>query len=232
MQERVKEKGDDIDLENLREDIRSHAVSLGVEKDIKYHIAFQSVFTLNILEEFPKFKTLFKQMIAEDGQDGVKALIMAMVHFFVVTNPELEIAIPSFLKFAYEADILEEDLLLKWEDKKFKTDKKSSLYSKKNEKKFKKAAAKFFEWLKEAESDEEEESEEEDELTEEQLKAKKMQELIEKDKATAQMKAEEAKKAKEQEEEEKVLESTQEGEKIDVLKVEVDDDDDVDIDDI
>jgi translation initiation factor 5 len=148
---------------------------MGAEKDIRHFITFNSLFTIRILEEFAKYKSVFKSFVDSDGEEGTKSFMMAMVHFFIEQNPKLEIAIPTFLKFVYDADILSEDTLLKWEDKKFKTNKKSSVYNRKNEKTFKKKAEKFLTWLKEAEADEEEESESEEEkkeLTEDELKAK------------------------------------------------------------
>ena len=154
---------------------------------------------------------------------------MSMVHFFVVKNPKLEVAIPSFLKHVYDDDILEEDVLLQWEDKKFKTLKKSSIYDRKAEKKFKKKAEQFFTWLKEAEEDESDESEDEkeEELTEEELKAKKMKELIEKEKQKQEQELAES-KAKTDEVEET-------GKKINMLAVDDEEDkedDDFDIGDI
>mmetsp|Transcript_10162 Transcript_10162/g.8966 ORF Transcript_10162/g.8966 Transcript_10162/m.8966 type:complete len:436 (-) Transcript_10162:40-1347(-) len=228
----IKEKGEEYKTKHIVEEIVNQCISIGAEKDIKYYIAFNALFTVDVLIEFNKYKSVFKTLFTQDGEEGVKAFVMSMVNFFIVKNPKLEVAIPSFLKHAYDADILEEDVLLKWEEKKFKTLKKSSLYDKKTEKKFKKKAEKFFSWLKEAEEDESEESEEEtkEELTEEELKAQKMRELIEKEKKKQEEELAEI-KAKKDEEEEKKREDNQD--KVDVLNVEVNQDEaDFDIDDI
>ena len=233
--EYIKEKGDELKISDLKDEIRNQCVSIGAEKDLKYYITFNSLFTVKILEEFKKYKGLLKTMLAQEGEEGVKSFIMAMVNFFITKNPQLGIAIPSFLKFVYDSDLIDEEILLKWEGKKFKTNKKSSLYNKKSEKKFKKKGEKFFTWLKEAEEDESEESEEDEEkkveLTEEQIKEQKMRELIHKEKEKQEKELAES-KAKEKDTEEQVNKDA-DG-KIDVLAVEVDakDVDDIDFDDI
>lgn len=226
-------------IADLVEEIHNQSVSVGASQDIKYFIAFNSVFSIRIVEEFSKYKELFKTYLENDGENGVKCFIMVMVDFFMNQHPELEIAIPTMLKHVYDAELIEEGILLKWEEKKFKTDKKSCLYSKKSEKKFKKRGEQFFTWLKEADEDESEESEDEDEekveLTEEEQKAKKMQDLIEKEKQDQENSLLEAKQ-KQEEELAKIAAlnvNNDDEEKIDVLKVgEDEDDDDLDIDNI
>lgn len=238
LREYVKEKAGGVNMQELQQEIRNQCVSIGATPDLKYYIAFNSIFTANVLKEFEKFKDLFKTYLQSDGADGPKHFIMTVVDFFITKYPKLEIAIPTFLMNVYNADLLEEDVLLKWEGKKFKTDKKSSLYDKKKERKFKKAGEKFFTWLKEAEEAESEEDEEEGEeeekkeLTEEQLKAKKMKELIEKEKQKQEKELAEIKLKQEQERKEKSEKEPEEG-KIDVLKVDVDEDEEeLDIDNI
>lgn len=238
LKEYVKEKADSINIQDLQQEIRNQCVSIGATPDLKYYIAFNSIFTANILKEFEKFKELFKSYLQSDGVDGPKHFIMTIVDFFITKYPKLEVAIPTFLMNVYNADLIDEEVLLKWEAKKFKTDKKSSMYDKKKEKKFKKAGEKFFTWLKEAEEAESEEDEEEDEeeqkkeLTEEQLKAKKMKELIEKEKQQQEKELAESKLKQEQERKEKSEKEELEG-KIDVLKVDVDEDEEeLDIDNI
>jgi hypothetical protein len=231
VQDYIKEKGEELNDDNLKEEIRNQCVSIAVEQDIRHYITFNSLFSIRVLEEFPKYKTLLKSIVDSDGEEGTKCFMMAMVHFFIEKYPKLEVAIPTFLKFVFDADILSEDTLLKWEDKKFKTNKKSSFYNRKNEKTFKKKAEKLFTWLKEAEADEEEESEEEDEqkeLTEDELKAKKMKEMIEKQKQDLDQELAEQ-KAKKEEEDEKVKSLVPE----DLLHVDDEEqEEEVDIDDI
>uniref|UniRef100_A0A7S3KVB2 W2 domain-containing protein n=1 Tax=Euplotes crassus TaxID=5936 RepID=A0A7S3KVB2_EUPCR len=187
-----------------------------------------------ILLTFQKSASIFTSMIEEDGEEGTKCFIMSMVNFFITQRPDLDIAIAGFCKVAYDSNIISEEVFLAWADKKFKTDKKSSVYDKKAEKKFRKAAQKFLTWLQEAEEDEGEESEEEEEeneeLTEEQKKAKKMEQLIKEEKLKQEQALAES-KAKADEEEKQ---QEEEGQKIDLMagKADVAEEDDFDIDDI
>jgi len=160
--EYVKEKGEGLKIEDLKEEIRNQCVSAGAGQDLKYYIAFNSLFSLKILKEFEQFKELFKQYVDADKEDGAKCFLMCTVKFFTERFPKLEIAIPTFLIHVYEAEIIGESIFTKWEAKKFKTDKKSCLYNRKAEKEFKKKAEKFFTWLKEAEEAESEEDEDEE----------------------------------------------------------------------
>lgn len=181
----IKDKADALKLDELKDEIHNQCISARATQDLKYFIVFNGLFSANVLNEFARFKDLLRSMVAADKKDGAKFFIMTMVRFFVEKHPKLAVAIPTFLHHVYEAEILDEAVLLKWDSKKFKTDKNSSLYNKKNEKAFKKSAEKFFTWLKEAEEDESEEDEDEEEqkeeLTEQQLKEKQMKELIEQD---------------------------------------------------
>lgn len=233
----IKEKGEGLDMGALEDEIKNQCITIDAKQPLKHYIAFNSCFTVNILDEFKTYKGLFKSYVDSDGESGVQHFIQTMVHFFMVQYPKLEIAISSFLKFVYDADIIDEQVLLKWKEKKYKTDKKSPLYNKSLEKKFKKRGAQFFEWLEEAESDEDEESEDEEEskkeMTEEELKAQKMKELIEQEKLKQEKELEEARqKVEETKLEEDKDQQPPEG-KINVLDVKVEeDDDDIDIDDI
>ena len=187
IKEYIKDKGDSLKLSELKDEIHNQCISARATQDLKHFIVFNGLFSINILKEFPKYKDLLKSVVAADKKDGAKAFIMTMVKFFIEKHPKLEVAIPTFLHHVYEAEIVDESVFLKWEAKKFKTDKMSSLYSKKNESTFKKKAEKFLTWLKEAEEDEGEEDEDEeendkkDEFTEQQIKEKQMKELIEQD---------------------------------------------------
>ena len=242
----ISEKGDELKSDKLIEEIHNVCISIGASLDLKYYIAFNSMFSVNILTEFEKHKSIWKSYLSNDGEDGVKNLLMIISRFFTKTYPKLIIAIDTFLFKLYEAEILEDnDVLLKWRDKKFKTDKKSSLYDRKIEKEFKKKADKFFTWLEEAEEDESEEDEDEDEnedkkedtssatpeLTEQELKAKKMQDLIEQDKLKQEKELQESKAKAEQDKIQKLVSDTDGQEKIDVTAI-GDGDGDFDIDDI
>ena len=155
IKEYIKDKGDSLKLSKLKDEIHNQCISARATQDLKHFIVFNGLFSINILKEFPKYKDLLKSVVAADKKDGAKAFIMTMVKFFIEKHPKLEVAIPTFLHHVYEAEIVDESVFLKWEAKKFKTDKMSSLYSKKNESTFKKKAEKFFTWLKEAVEDEE-----------------------------------------------------------------------------
>lgn len=247
------EKADSLSVTDRKEEIRNQCVSIACEKDLKYYIALNSLFKKiqlagedddekaktiymnKILLTFKKNAGIFTAMIEEDGDEGTKCFIMSMVNFFVIQRPELQNAIPSFSKFAYECDIISEEVFLKWADKKYKTAKISSLYDKKAEKKFKKAAEKFLTWLQEAEEDEGEESEEEEDedesLTDEQKKAKKMEQLINEEKLKQEKALLERKQkiGEDGDEEEKEIE----GKEVDIMgEKEKEEEDDFDIDDI
>lgn len=238
VKEFIKEKGTDLKPQQLQEELRNQLISIGADQPLKYYIAFNSVFSIKILEEFGKYRSIFKNFVDADGESGVKHFVQSMVDFFINKYPKLEVAIPSFMKFVYDAEIVDEHVFLNWEAKKWKTDKKASFYSKKDEKSFRKKGAKFLTWLKEAEEaeGEEEEDEEEEEskkeMTEEELKAKKMKDLIEKEKLAQEKELAESKLRKEEEEsKQKEISGTEK--KIDVLQVKADqEDEDFDIDDI
>ena len=146
-------------MSELKDEIHNQCISTRATQDLKHFIVFNSFFTINILKEFPKFKDLLKSIVAADKKDGAKSFIMVMVKFFIEKYPKLEIAIPTFLHHVYEAEIISESVFLKWESKKFKTNKKSCLYNKKHESAFKKKAEKFLTWLKEDNKGEEDEEE-------------------------------------------------------------------------
>lgn len=243
--EYIKDKGEELKIDELKEEIRNQCIAIGPQQDLKYYITFNSVFSINIINEFPKYKEIFKSYVGSDGELGVKHFLMVVSDFFakvIKKAPKLEIAIPTFLKLALDAEIVNEHTYLEWEgNKKWKLDKASSLYSKKNERKVKKAGEQFFTWLKEAEEaeseeDEEESEEEKKEMTEEEFKLQKQKELIEKEKLRQEQELLESKTKQEQEKAEELAEKAATGDekKIDVLKVEVEDEneDDLDIDNI
>lgn len=184
----ISEKGSELTIPKLIEEIQNNWISIGATPDLKYYIAFNSWFSMNILKEFSNYALLFKTYLSADLQEGTRNLLMTIVHFFVEKYPKLEIAIPTFLHNWYDLDLIEESVYLQWEAKKFKMNKKSWLYNRKLEKAFKKKAEKFFSWLKEADEGEEEESEDEKEeekkieLTGDEQRKKDMKDLIEKQK--------------------------------------------------
>ena len=235
IQEYIKEKGETLKMSELKDEIHNQCISARATQDLKHFIVFNSFFTINILKEFPKFKDLLKSIVAADKKDGAKSFIMVMVKFFIEKYPKLEIAIPTFLHHVYEAEIISESVFLKWESKKFKTNKKSCLYNKKHESVFKKKAEKFLTWLKEAEEDDDEGEEDEEEkkenenLTEEQIKEKKMKELIEKEKEKQEKELAEIKQ-KQAEEKKIVQEEAKASGKIDISSG--NDDEEFNIDDI
>jgi len=92
---------------------------------LKYYIAFNALFTINILKEFEKYKGIFKTYLTSDGEEGIRNFLMVTVRFFLEKYPKLEIAIPTFLHNLYDSDVIEESIYTKWETKKFKTNKKS-----------------------------------------------------------------------------------------------------------
>lgn len=61
LQSFIVEKGADLTSEKLSEEIHNQCVSIGSPLDIKYYIAFNSMFSKKILVEIQKYKSLWKK---------------------------------------------------------------------------------------------------------------------------------------------------------------------------
>ncbi len=97
--------------------------------DIKMFLLFRSLISDQILKEWPKLKSNFKQLCAEDP-NGPKHLLSCVVWHYVKWYPEVENkkSIPTVLNSIIEEQIVSKEQMLLWNDKKFKLDKASSLY--------------------------------------------------------------------------------------------------------
>ncbi|KAH9014639.1 eukaryotic translation initiation factor 5 [Lactarius hengduanensis] len=115
---------------------------LGVEKKHK------AVRVLEIIAEIPTYIAIFQKMVTSEKHQ--KSLLGGIERLAGLDHPELIASIPKILMEFYQADVLEEDVVMSWGthvSKKF-VDKETS-------KKVRKASEPFLKWLAEAEDDEE-----------------------------------------------------------------------------
>lgn len=122
-------------------------------------VVFYLLFTADVLKQLklaPKIALLKEFASNEKGQLGVINGVVQLI----AANKSLMKSAPHILKGLYDEDVIEEEVLLAWHEKK----------SKGVNLKVKEASAVFIDWLKNAEeeSDEDEEGEEEDEEEEEE----------------------------------------------------------------
>lgn len=113
---------------------------------------FEAVFDEEILKQIKgQQKLLVKIMIQCPDKDKAQEVLLVCIQTLCcVTNPELEKKLPVVLKAFYDLDLLEEEMIFKWHDKKPKGSSKEVM------KKARAAALPFVTWLREADSDSEE----------------------------------------------------------------------------
>jgi hypothetical protein len=71
-----------------------------------------------------------------------------VLYFIRKYGDEMAKYAPTFMKTLVDENVIREKFLLEWFDKTIRLDKKSGLYDKKAEKKFRDLIEKFIEWLK------------------------------------------------------------------------------------
>lgn len=85
----------------------------------------------------------------DENPKAEKNLLGGLERFIGLTHPDLIAQVPKILLAFYNADILTEEILLKWGSKKSS----SRFVDKETSKKVRKAAAPFLKWLEEAEEE-------------------------------------------------------------------------------
>jgi hypothetical protein len=70
-----------------------------------------------------------------------------VILFFVVKYPDTIKFAPTFMKLLLDQEILTDELIIGWFNKKVKLDKKGALYNRKCEKAFRAQIADFVAWL-------------------------------------------------------------------------------------
>jgi len=191
------------------------------------------------LKNFKKNEAVFQHFLKKDEELGTKHFLQAITLFFIRRFPDLQKEAPSLMQYMVTQKYLSKDFLLAWNSKKQKLDKSCMLYDKKAEKKFKAVLVKFMEWLEEMESSsdddsssgEEEAKGEETKKQETDLERKKREQMeLIRQQQEEQAKAMQDKKEKAEQEETKKQqhESKQDQTKVDVTKIAVEDDFDVD----
>ncbi|KAH9172833.1 eukaryotic translation initiation factor 5 [Lactarius sanguifluus] len=130
-------------------DVFKKVQELGIEKKHKaVRVLVQTLFTAEIIAEIPTYIAIFQKMVTSEKHQ--KSLLGGIERLAGLDHPELIASIPKILMEFYQADVLEEDVVLSWGthvSKKF-VDKETS-------KKVRKASEPFLKWLAEAEDDEE-----------------------------------------------------------------------------
>lgn len=106
----------------------------------------QVVFGPQILTQLPKQMAILSALCKDVKCQ--KGLLGGIERLVGVTHPELMVKFPMILKLLYEADVLDEEILLTWADH----ISKKYVGSKEIAKKLRTAAAPFIDWLKSAES--------------------------------------------------------------------------------
>lgn len=154
---------------------------------MKFYIALNSIYDINIVKKWKTYSKLFNGFIESDV-DKVAAqghLLLVVIDYFMKKFPDIKKYNATFLKLLFDGDTFNESFLKDWYYKKVRLDKSSPLYKKSLEKDYKQSVEQFIEWLEQAEeeSEEEDEDEEVEEVDEKKKeareKAKKMKELIE-----------------------------------------------------
>lgn len=114
-------------------------------------VVIQVLMDQTIVAQFKKYKALLKEYIS--GEKAQKGLIGGLERLVCVTYPELLPKTPQIIKLFYDAEILEEEIILAWYDKptkKYAGDKELA-------KKVRDAAQPLIDWLKNAEEESDEE---------------------------------------------------------------------------
>jgi len=141
-------------------EVYKKAMELSIESKPKtLTVLVQCVFTENICKEIPKRAALFHKVLPRlsnshiqliaDNPKAEKNLLGGLERFVGLTHTDLLPHVPKILLAFYEGDVLSEEAILKWGNKKAST----RFVDKETSKKVRKAAAPFVKWLEEAEEE-------------------------------------------------------------------------------
>jgi len=111
-------------------------------------IVVQVLLEGNVVANFKKHKQLLKDFV-KDNEKAQKGVLGGLERLVCVTHPDLLPKIPQIIKLFYDDEILEEEVIVSWQEKpsrKFAGDKELA-------KKVREAAQPLIEWLKNAEEE-------------------------------------------------------------------------------
>lgn len=129
------------------------AQELGIEKKHKaVTIIVQALFTENIVAEIPQYAALFTKLVTSDKHQ--KSLLGGIERFVGFSHPDLVSAVPKILMALYQADLLEEEVIVQWG-----THVSRKYVDKDTSKKVRKASEPFLKWLEEADDDDDDDDE-------------------------------------------------------------------------
>lgn len=116
------------------------------------NIVFSSIFTLNIAKEIQKNKALL-EAFWEELEIGEREpdLLLNLEEFLFSKHKDVtwEKYIPTILKLFYDEDLLSEEFLLEWDDKKHDEElRKDARFNQEVDDKFKAASKDILEWLR------------------------------------------------------------------------------------
>ena len=129
------------------------ALKLPSEQE-KLGVAFLALFGADpaaIKKELPRKKKYLKKLCAK-SPESQKLLLGCIEHFCCEVEPELIPAIAVILKFCYDEDIVEEEVIIEWHAAGYKANRALGI-AKEDGKAIRKAADALVEWLQEAEED-------------------------------------------------------------------------------
>jgi hypothetical protein len=135
----VKEAETPPTVNDIKEEIRKIQISLNFGSDMKFYIALNSIYDINIVKKWKTYSKLFNGFIESDV-DKVAAqghLLLVVIDYFMKKFPDIKKYNATFLKLLFVGDTFNESFLKDWYYKKVRLDKSSPLYKKSLEKDYK-----------------------------------------------------------------------------------------------
>jgi translation initiation factor 5 len=138
-------------------ELRRIELSRGLDEPQKIKVLLEALLDLGDLKsvpaQFTKHAPLFSHLLAQGNAQTATCLIGCIENLVGVVEPKLLARTPLVLQALYEADVLEEDVLLAWANS---PPESSWLVNKEVATNVRNKAAPFIDWLKEADSEDEE----------------------------------------------------------------------------
>lgn len=170
-EESEEEEEDDEDevIEKLKTYASSHSPSeiTAIMKTIpsnsglrgQVRILFRALFDAKslLLSQMKSKLDVLQKAIASTGNVGQMAFLCAVEHYLAELAHDQVKYTAHILKFLYDEDVLEEEVLINWADNAQSCDENGLEVSYEKSKAVREAASKIIEWLKNAESDDEDE---------------------------------------------------------------------------
>eukprot|EP00475_Leptophrys_vorax_P026902 TRINITY_DN38297_c0_g1_i1.p1 TRINITY_DN38297_c0_g1~~TRINITY_DN38297_c0_g1_i1.p1 ORF type:complete len:442 (+),score=147.56 TRINITY_DN38297_c0_g1_i1:444-1769(+) len=150
--ELVSELSDYIKTHKLAE-VAPHVMKKTVTAELLAALieALMNGLTKGFTKEFTKKKAVFAAIVNED-EEMQKLLLHAIEFFFAVKAGDAAKEVALTLKALYDEDVLEEEVILEWNDKVG-----NEMVNKEQEETIRKLASPFITWLKEAEAEDDDE---------------------------------------------------------------------------